>query len=136
MDINILMQSSSSHQTIWHRLSGGKHPWRPPTDCCREDRPMSPERSRINLPIPDPSTLVSPRTMRLETTEFLKAHIDAFGSPAANNHYSVGWAHATCTPYQWTKQVASHFGRTPNGMLAHWPDGFIARGETGPSSTT
>jgi arylsulfatase len=74
--------------------------------------------------------LVFNQSMDLETTEFLKAHIDEFGSPAANNHYAVGWAHATCTPYQWTKQVASHFGGTRNGMVAHWPAGFGARGET------
>ena len=74
--------------------------------------------------------LVFNQSMDLETTEFLKAHIDEFGTPAANNHYAVGWAHATCTPYQWTKQVASHFGGTRNGMIAHWPAGFDARSET------
>ena len=74
--------------------------------------------------------LVFNQSMDLETTEFLKAHIDEFGTPAANNHYAVGWAHATCTPYQWTKQVASHFGGTRNGMVAHWPAGFAARAET------
>ncbi len=38
----------------------------------------------------------------------MAAHIDEFGTPAAYNHYAVGWAHAMDTPYQWTKQVASH----------------------------
>jgi arylsulfatase A-like enzyme len=57
------------------------------------------------------------------------AHIDGFGSPAAYNHYAVGWAHAMDTPYQWTKQVASHFGGTRNGTIVHWPHGFTARGE-------
>lgn len=65
----------------------------------------------------------------LETDEFLKAHINDFGTPAAYNHYAVGWAHAMSTPYQWTKQVASHFGGTRNGTIAHWPAGFEARGE-------
>jgi arylsulfatase A-like enzyme len=64
-----------------------------------------------------------------ETLEFLTAHIDEFGTPEAYNHYAVGWAHAMCTPYQWTKQVASHFGGTRNGTIVHWPDGFAARGE-------
>jgi len=50
-------------------------------------------------------------------------------SPKANNRYAVGWAHATCTPYQWTKQVASHFGGTRNGAVAHWPAGFAASGQ-------
>lgn len=65
----------------------------------------------------------------LETPEFLASKIDDFGTPAAFNHYAVGWAHATDTPYQWTKQVASHFGGTRNGTIVHWPTGFEARGE-------
>jgi len=65
-----------------------------------------------------------------ETTEFMAGHIDEFGGPEAYNHYAVGWAHAMNTPYQWTKQVASHFGGTRNGMVVHWPKGFAARGET------
>ena len=32
-------------------------------------------------------------------------------------------------PYQWTKQVASHFGGTRNGTIVHWPAGFDAQGE-------
>ncbi|WP_262029309.1 arylsulfatase [Microvirga sp. Mcv34] len=65
----------------------------------------------------------------IETPEFLKAHIDEFGTPAAYNHYAVGWAHAMCTPYQWTKQIASHWGGTRNGTIVHWPNGIKARGE-------
>jgi arylsulfatase A-like enzyme len=47
----------------------------------------------------------------------------------ANNHYAVGWAHALNTPYQWTKQVASHFGGTRNGAIVHWPKGIKAKGQ-------
>jgi arylsulfatase A-like enzyme len=65
----------------------------------------------------------------LETSEFLKAHIDQFGGPEAYNHYAVGWAHAMDTPYQWTKQVASHFGGTRNGTIVYWPKGIKAKGE-------
>jgi arylsulfatase len=65
----------------------------------------------------------------IETTEFMAARIDQFGTVAANNHYAVGWAHANDTPYQWTKQVASHWGGTRNGTVVHWPNGFKARGE-------
>jgi arylsulfatase A-like enzyme len=65
----------------------------------------------------------------LETTEFMAGHIDDFGTPLAYNHYAVGWAHAMDTPYQWTKQVASHWGGTRNGTIVHWPHGFRARGE-------
>jgi arylsulfatase A-like enzyme len=65
----------------------------------------------------------------LETPEFVEARIDEFGTPTAYNHYAVGWAHALDTPYQWTKQVASHWGGTRNGTVVHWPSGFEARGE-------
>jgi arylsulfatase A-like enzyme len=65
----------------------------------------------------------------LETPEFLQSKIDDFGGPEAFNHFAVGWAHATDTPYQWTKQVASHWGGTRNGAVIHWPNGFAARGE-------
>jgi arylsulfatase A-like enzyme len=65
----------------------------------------------------------------LETTEFLVATMDKLGSPEAYNHYSVGWAHAMDTPYQWTKQVASHWGGTRNGTIVRWPAGIEARGE-------
>ena len=47
----------------------------------------------------------------LETPEILMENLDKFGTPAAYNHYAVGWAHAMDTPYQWTKQVASPLGR-------------------------
>jgi arylsulfatase A-like enzyme len=66
----------------------------------------------------------------IETTEFLLSKIDDFGTPNAYNHYAVGWAHAMCTPYQWTKQVASHWGGTRNGTIVHWPNGFDDKGTT------
>jgi arylsulfatase len=65
----------------------------------------------------------------VQTTEFMVSRIDDFGTPAAYNHYAVGWAHAMDTPYQWTKQVASHWGGTRNGTIVHWPKGTSARGE-------
>jgi arylsulfatase A-like enzyme len=66
----------------------------------------------------------------VETTEFLLSKIDDFGTPDAYNHYAVGWAHALCTPYQWTKQIASHWGGTRNGTIVHWPNGFAVKGAT------
>jgi arylsulfatase A-like enzyme len=65
----------------------------------------------------------------LETPEFMMERLDDFGGPDSYNHYAVGWAHAMCTPYQWTKQVASHWGGTRNGTIVHWPKGIKARGE-------
>lgn len=65
----------------------------------------------------------------LETPEFLMERIDKLGGPESYNHYAVGWAHALNTPYQWTKQVASHWGGTRNGTVIHWPNGIRSRGE-------
>ncbi len=50
------------------------------------------------------------------------AHIDEWGGPNTFPHFSIGWAHAGDTPFQWTKQVASHFGGTRNPMVLHWPE--------------
>jgi len=65
----------------------------------------------------------------LETPEFLMARLDKLGGPESYNHYAVGWAHALNTPYQWTKQVASHWGGTRNGTIIHWPKGIKGKGE-------
>jgi len=56
-----------------------------------------------------------------ESIPFLLSMIDELGGPRTYNHYPVGWAHAMDTPMQWTKQVASHFGGTRNGMVISWP---------------
>ncbi len=65
----------------------------------------------------------------LETPEFMLSKIDEFGSPSSYNHYAVGWAWAMNSPFQWTKQVASHWGGTRNGTIVHWPDGIERGGE-------
>ena len=65
----------------------------------------------------------------VETPEFLIARLDKLGGPESYNHYAVGWAHALDTPYQWTKQVASHWGGTRNGTIVHWPKGISEKGE-------
>jgi len=56
-------------------------------------------------------------------------YYEQWGSPSTFPHYAVGWAHAMNTPFQWAKQVASHFGGTRNGMVVHWPNGIKAKGE-------
>ncbi|MBK9099259.1 MAG: arylsulfatase [bacterium] len=56
-------------------------------------------------------------------------HYDDWGSPETYPHFAVGWAHAGNTPFQWTKQVASHFGGTRNGMVVHWPEGIKSKNE-------
>jgi arylsulfatase A-like enzyme len=65
----------------------------------------------------------------LETDEFLIERVDEWGGTEAYNHYAVGWAWAMDTPFQWTKQVASHWGGTRTGTIVHWPKGIEASGE-------
>jgi arylsulfatase A-like enzyme len=64
----------------------------------------------------------------LETPEFMLSKMDEFGSPSSYNHYSVGWAWANNAPFQWTKQIASHWGGTRNGTIIHWPSGIEENG--------
>ena len=64
-----------------------------------------------------------------EDPEWLLEHIDDFGSARCENHYNAAWAWALDSPFQWMKQVASHFGGTRNGLAISWPNGFAARGE-------
>jgi arylsulfatase A-like enzyme len=64
----------------------------------------------------------------LETPEFMAAKMAEFGTPSSYNHYAVGWAWAMDTPFQWTKQVASHWGGTRNGTIVHWPAGITEKG--------
>ena len=56
-----------------------------------------------------------------ESLAFKLSMLDELGSDRTYNHYPVGWAHAMDTPFQWTKQVASHFGGTANGLAISWP---------------
>ena len=64
----------------------------------------------------------------IETPEFLMSKIDEFGGEGSYGHYAVGWAWAMDSPYQWTKQVASHWGGTRNGTIVHWPKGITDKG--------
>jgi arylsulfatase len=64
----------------------------------------------------------------LETPEYLMSKIDELGTPSSYNHYAVGWAWAMNAPFQWTKQVASHWGGTRNGTIVHWPAGISQPG--------
>jgi arylsulfatase len=56
-----------------------------------------------------------------ESIDYLASIMDGLGGPLYYNHYPVGWAHAMDTPFQWTKQVASHFGGTRNGLVIRYP---------------
>lgn len=64
-----------------------------------------------------------------ETVEDQLKHLEQWGGPETYPHMAAGWAVAFDTPFAWTKQVASDFGGTRNGMVIHWPKGFKARNE-------
>jgi len=65
-----------------------------------------------------------------ETVQEQLKHLDEWGGPTTYPHMAAGWAVATDTPFTWTKQVASSFGGTRNGMVIHWPKSIKAKGET------
>ena len=56
-----------------------------------------------------------------EDTSYILKHLDEIGGPTSYNHFPVGWAWAMNTPFQWGKQVASHFGGTRNPLVVSWP---------------
>jgi arylsulfatase A-like enzyme len=55
--------------------------------------------------------------------------MDKWGGPETYPHMAAGWAVALDAPFSWTKQVASDFGGTRNGMVVHWPKGIKAKNE-------
>ncbi len=63
-----------------------------------------------------------------EKVEDLIPLIDKWGGPETFPHMAAGWAVAFDAPFTWTKQVASDFGGTRNGMVIHWPQGIKAGG--------
>jgi arylsulfatase len=62
------------------------------------------------------------------TAEEILAESEKLGGPETWPHYPVGWAVAMDTPYQWLKQVASHYGGTRNGLIVSWPSEIAERG--------
>ena len=64
-----------------------------------------------------------------ETVQDILKHYDDLGGPLSYPHMAAGWAVAGDTPFTWTKQVASSFGGTRNGMVIHWPKRIKAKGE-------
>jgi arylsulfatase A-like enzyme len=64
-----------------------------------------------------------------ETVPDMLKHYDDWGGPSTYPHFSAGWAVALDAPFSYTKQVASDFGGTRNGMIIQWPAGIKAKGE-------
>ncbi len=61
-----------------------------------------------------------------ETVQEMLKHYDDWGGPSTYPHMAAGWAVAGDTPFMWTKQVASNYGGTRNGLIVHWPSGIKA----------
>jgi arylsulfatase A-like enzyme len=64
-----------------------------------------------------------------ESVQDILKHYDELGGPSTYPHYAAGWAVAGDSPFEWTKQVASSYGGTRNGMVIHWPKRIAAKGE-------
>jgi arylsulfatase A-like enzyme len=71
----------------------------------------------------------------INTAAINMPHLDNWGDPTTFPHYAIGWAWAGDTPFQWTKQIASHYGGTTNGVVIHWPARVKAKGEIRPQFT-
>ncbi len=61
--------------------------------------------------------------------DFMLKYYDEWGGPSTYPHMAAGWAVCFDSPFTWTKQVASNYGGTRNGMVVHWPNGIKAKGE-------
>jgi len=65
----------------------------------------------------------------INTAAINMPHLNNWGDPSTFPHYAIGWAWAGDAPFQWTKQIASHYGGTTNGVVIHWPARIKAHGE-------
>jgi arylsulfatase len=72
-------------------------------------------------PIGTPNEVAQFNSIEVPVADQLKYFYDVWGSDKTYNHMAVGWTWAFDTPYKWTKQVASHFGGTRQGMAIAWP---------------
>ena len=67
-----------------------------------------------------PNELITIQGMEMPVADQLKFY-DVWGSDQTYPHMSVAWSWAFDTPFKWTKQIASHFGGTRQGMAMAWP---------------
>jgi arylsulfatase len=71
-------------------------------------------------PLGTPSEIITIQGISVPVADQLKFY-DVWGSDQTYPHMSVAWSWAFDTPFKWTKQVASHFGGTRQGMAIAWP---------------
>jgi arylsulfatase len=81
------------------------------------DNGSSPE----GTPMGTPSEVMAFNGVELSVADQLKNFYDAWGTDKTYPHMSVAWTWAFDTPFKWTKQIASHFGGTKQGMAVAWP---------------
>jgi arylsulfatase A-like enzyme len=81
------------------------------------DNGTSAEGSAIGTPV----DMAAIQGINVPVPEQLKFY-DVWGSAATTPHMSVAWSWAFDTPFKWTKQIASHFGGTRQGMAIAWPN--------------
>lgn len=68
-----------------------------------------------------PNEVAQFNSIEVTVADQLKYFYDVWGSDRTYNHMAVGWTWAFDTPFKWTKQIASHFGGTRQGMCIAWP---------------
>ncbi|WP_278260325.1 hypothetical protein [Nocardioides convexus] len=109
--------------------AGTGRAWR--TRSCSTFSATTAPRPRAAPPAPStrPCTSTASPSHRSGSRPSSRSTPASLGGPESYAHYPAGWAVAMDTPYQWTKQVASHYGGTRNGLVVHWPAGIRARGE-------
>jgi arylsulfatase len=64
-----------------------------------------------------------------EDFDFVYSHLNEWGSASTYPHFAIPWAVGSNAPFAYTKQVASDFGGTRNGVVVHWPNGIKAKNE-------
>jgi arylsulfatase len=80
------------------------------------DNGTSAEGSTLGTPF----DMAAIEAINIPVAEQLK-YYDAWGSDKTQPHMAVGWTWAFDTPFKWTKQIASHFGGTRQGLAISWP---------------
>jgi len=75
-----------------------------------------------------PNEVASLQGVEVPVEDQLKYFFDAWGSDQTYPHMAVGWTWAFDTPFSWTKQIASHFGGTRQGIAISWPKVITDKG--------
>lgn len=80
--------------------------------------------SAEGTPIGTPNEIAMFNGVEFPVKQQLKEFYEEWGSDKTYPHMAVGWTWAFDTPFKWTKQIASHFGGTRQGLAIAWPKGI------------